>query len=269
MTSLPPSLSKQQWDAIATIIACDQADTSNLERRSGAFTQPCLQKCKHYAKFLSGSTRREADTIFWGLFVFVFILLGFSSVTYARAIKKVELPEAEVEGLEDGARFRAYQRRIRLRCLWIGMGCSVLSVISVATEAFAGMSIAFCDGEDLMFFYWGFWSLTQIGSVIAMFGVAVNEYGLLVDIERPPWGVALGTPVLVIAAIQHLVHEITKSLFYQAKEEVKVRRASRVEARSIAASLEISRTLEAEPESSDASLRNASTGTENNEKREP
>jgi hypothetical protein len=54
-----------------------------------------------------------------------------------------------------------------------------------------------------MMLYWGFWSLVQIGSFIAILGIVLNQaYGLQNRVE-PPWATALGTPVLVIAALGH------------------------------------------------------------------
>jgi hypothetical protein len=70
-------------------------------------------------------------------------------------------------------------------------------------EAFAAFSIQFCDGEDLMMLYWGFWTLIQVGSLIAIFGIMLNQWYSLEEKEHPPWSVALGTPVLVIAALGH------------------------------------------------------------------
>jgi len=70
-------------------------------------------------------------------------------------------------------------------------------------EAFAAFSIQFCDGEGLMMLYWGFWTLIQVGSLIAIFGIMLNQWYSLGDKEHPPWNVALRTPVLVIAALGH------------------------------------------------------------------
>lgn len=76
-------------------------------------------------------------------------------------------------------------------------------MVTVIMEAFAAFSIQFCDGEDLMMLYWGFWTLIQVGSLIAIFGIMLNQWYSLREKELPPWNVALGTPVLVIAALGH------------------------------------------------------------------
>lgn len=52
-----------------------------------------------------------------------------------------------------------------------------------------------------MMLYWGFWSVLQVGSNIAIFGVMLQFWIVLGDVETPSWAVALGTPVLVFAAL--------------------------------------------------------------------
>jgi len=52
-----------------------------------------------------------------------------------------------------------------------------------------------------MMLYWAFWTLIQGGSLIAIFSVVLNQWYDLREKEHPPWNVALGTTVLVIAAI--------------------------------------------------------------------
>lgn len=58
--------------------------------------------------------------------------------------------------------------------------------------------------------YWGFWSVLQVGSNIAILGVMVQFWIVLGDIETPSWAVALGTPVLVFAAIGFGVRHVFK-----------------------------------------------------------
>jgi hypothetical protein len=53
-------------------------------------------------------------------------------------------------------------------------------------------------------FYWSFWTLIQVGSLIAILGISVSQGYCLVGKEGPPWNVALGTPVLVLAALGHV-----------------------------------------------------------------
>jgi len=84
-------------------------------------------------------------------------------------------------------------------------------------EAFAAFSIQFCDGEDLMMLYWGFWTLIQVGSLIAIFGIMLNQWYSLREKEHPPWNVALGTPVLVIVALGHAWQSSVKTAWQKWK----------------------------------------------------
>lgn len=83
--------------------------------------------------------------------------------------------------------------------------CAMLAIVASVMEALACLTLQFCDGEDLVQFYWSFWALLQIGSVIALIGLAVYHIYSLNDKDHPPWMVALGTPVLVIAGLGHLI----------------------------------------------------------------
>lgn len=44
------------------------------------------------------------------------------------------------------------------------------------------------------------WGIIQIGTLIAIFGVTFHQWASLREQEPPPWNIALGTPILVIAA---------------------------------------------------------------------
>jgi hypothetical protein len=83
--------------------------------------------------------------------------------------------------------------------------CAVLAVISTIVEAFAVLALEYCDGENLTQFYWAFWGLIQVGACIALIGLAVYHIRSLNDKDHPPWMIALGTPVLVIAGLGHLL----------------------------------------------------------------
>lgn len=61
-----------------------------------------------------------------------------------------------------------------------------------------------------MMLYWGFWSVLQVGSNIAIFGVMLNLWIVLGDVETPSWAVALGTPVLVFAALGFVFRALWK-----------------------------------------------------------
>lgn len=91
--------------------------------------------------------------------------------------------------------------------MWASL-CLALSLSATVIECFALFNIEYCDGEDLMQLYWGFWSVLQVGSNIAILGVMVQFWIVLGDVETPSWAVALGTPVLVFAAIGFIFRAI-------------------------------------------------------------
>ena len=88
--------------------------------------------------------------------------------------------------------------------------CLVLSATATVFECFAAFNIEYCEGEDLMQLYWGFWSVMQVGSNIAIMGVMLQFWIVLGDHETPSWAVALGTPVLVFAALGFVLRAIGK-----------------------------------------------------------
>lgn len=83
---------------------------------------------------------------------------------------------------------------------------SVVSVVAIVMEVFALMALQFCDGEDLMPLYWSTWTMLQVGALIAIFGILLSVFNGLRGNKNPPWALALGTPVLVVAGIGHAVH---------------------------------------------------------------
>lgn len=83
-------------------------------------------------------------------------------------------------------------------------------MVCTVFEVFALFNIEYCDGEDLMQLYWGFWSVLQVGSNIAIFGVMLQLWIVLGNVQTPSWAVALGTPVLVFAALGWIAREIAK-----------------------------------------------------------
>lgn len=99
----------------------------------------------------------------------------------------------------------------------IVMLCFTISVICVILECFAAFNIQFCDGEDLIQLYWGFWSILQVGSLIAIVGVILQFWIILSGVGTPPWAVALGTPVLVFAALGWILKYTFKGAWKKAR----------------------------------------------------
>lgn len=88
-------------------------------------------------------------------------------------------------------------KQSQLKCFVVSTVCVCIYAVSVVIEAFAGLTLAFCHKEDLIFMYWGLFFLLSIGSFIATLGVALS----IVYTKNPPWNVPLGTPVLVFAYV--------------------------------------------------------------------
>lgn len=134
-------------------------------------------------------------------------------VTILTAARSNGLTEVQrsLPAVEANSPFRRRRvRRLRTHYLSIVSLCFVFSATCTVLEVFVLFNIEFCDGEDLMQLYWGFWSILQVGSNIAILGVMVQLWIVLGNVQTPSWAVALGTPVLVFAAIGWLFREISK-----------------------------------------------------------
>ncbi|KAH8661511.1 hypothetical protein BGZ60DRAFT_433325 [Tricladium varicosporioides] len=168
---------------------------------TGKFTEKDTQRCAHYARFMKHLSLTQANTIFWTLFVLTLALMCVSSIQHHKSIRindlEKNLPAEEVASPK-------YRRKVvDQRRFYLGVAgfCFLLAIVCVVMECFALFNIQYCDGEDLTQLYWGFWSILQVGSLIAIFGVMVQFWIVLQNVETPSWAVALGTPVLVFAAL--------------------------------------------------------------------
>ncbi|KAK4132599.1 hypothetical protein BT67DRAFT_384971 [Trichocladium antarcticum] len=154
--------------------------------------------CEHYAAFAAHLDRRSFDFIYWFLFVGVIGMLFLSSWKYSGDLEKVR-----VQGHEPGS--AGYKKRMR-RCMIVCGAYAAVSIVAVVMEVYALLALQFCDGEDLMSLYWSTWTMMQVGSLIAIFGILLSVTNSLRGNQNPPWALALGTPVLVVAGIGHAVH---------------------------------------------------------------
>ncbi|CZS95019.1 uncharacterized protein RAG0_04824 [Rhynchosporium agropyri] len=177
---------------------------------TGKFSEINAAQCKHYARFLRNLTLSEANGIFWILFAFVLLMMCISSLQHHKSIALTERDKSLPPRLVNSTRHKLKNRRARVRMLSIASLCLILSATAAVVECFALFNIEFCDGEDLMQLYWGFWSVLQVGSIIAILGVMVQFWIVLGDVETPSWAVALGTPVLVFAALGFVLRAIWK-----------------------------------------------------------
>jgi hypothetical protein len=217
---------------------------------TGKFSEKDPARCAHYAGFLAGLSLTEANLLFWLLFLSVgsfqiptqaillmivllislqvLILLCIASVQHHKSIA-LSLEEKELPLNRKAAKKRRNKiRRLRLHYLSIASLCAVLSFVCTIFEVFALFSVEFCGGEDLMMLYWGFWSVLQVGSNIAILGVMLQFWIVLGDVETPSWAVALGTPVLVFAALGFVL----KSLWAKAWNRCRGRRGGDIESQT-------------------------------------
>lgn len=72
-----------------------------------------------------------------------------------------------------------------LKCMAICAGYAAVSVVAVVMEVYALMALQFCDGEDLMPLYWSTWTMMQVGSLIAIFGIMLAMFNSLRGRKNP------------------------------------------------------------------------------------
>lgn len=164
-----------------------------------------VEKCQHYGRFLSQLDRPAAEGLYWILFSLVIILLFACSWNYGRMMEKIE-------GL--GTENRRRQRLLH-KSFWaaiigglIACGCGFLA-------AFTLLTLQFCDEEPLASLYWSTWTVLVVGGIVAIFGISLHIRHLIKSRRPPPWALALGTPVLVVAGLGH---------YFQGKISSKARR---------------------------------------------
>ncbi|KAH8125856.1 hypothetical protein FP744_10009136 [Trichoderma asperellum] len=166
------------------------------------------QLCKQYAQFASDLDRWHFKIIYWFMFVLNLMILFIASWTYTKGQEAIELYSHEP------------QRRSRslVKYMLMCLGCVIVSTAIVIMEAFALLALQFCDGENLISLYWSTWTMTQVGSLIAMMGIILAMAHSLRNRRHPPWALALGTPVLVTAGLLHLIHDCIMKRINKIKE---------------------------------------------------
>ncbi|KAK3900299.1 hypothetical protein C8A05DRAFT_45826 [Staphylotrichum tortipilum] len=164
---------------------------------AGGFDPVDPARCKHYAAFAAHLDRRSFDFLYWFLFATVIAMLFLASWRYSRALESINTHSHPPSS-------PAY-RRTMTRCMAVCGAYAAVAVVAVVMEVYALMALQFCDGEDLMPLYWSTWAMMQVGSVMAIFGVVMAGWNGVRG-GGPPWALALGTPVLVVAGIGHAVH---------------------------------------------------------------
>ncbi|KAI2464565.1 hypothetical protein F4781DRAFT_67456 [Annulohypoxylon bovei var. microspora] len=180
----------------------------------GQFSPKDPLRCSHYAQFAAHLDRRHFDGIYWTFFFLVVFVLFVASWIYQSVMRYREKPEY----CED-----TFRRKLKVSLAW----CTALFLIAailLVFEVFSLLALQFCDGEDLMSLYWSTWTMLQLGSEIAILGINLALWHQLCNVRQPLWALALGTPVLVVAGLGHLIHLAFRIFYKKAKES---RRASR------------------------------------------
>jgi hypothetical protein len=124
-----------------------------------------------------------------------------------RAFKKEE--KNRQDGLSSWAAFdlaeQKHHQSAKICCCW----AAVLLAVAIAADAIqvlAIIALQHCHHEALLGLYWPVWTLLGLGSSIAMAGVVLSQIYGLQQHELPPFGTALGTPVLVVCSIGHYIY---------------------------------------------------------------
>ncbi|KAK7743489.1 hypothetical protein SLS53_004023 [Cytospora paraplurivora] len=152
-----------------------------------------MENCRYYARFMSKLQRPAAEGLYWSLFAFLLILLFTASWRFGRTTERIE---------ELRARDRERVRLLR-HCFWFCLGCGFISLVVVVMEAFVIMALQFCDGEPIVSLYWATWTMLSVGGLIAIWGICLHVRHMITGKKHPPWALALGTPVLVVAGLGH------------------------------------------------------------------
>jgi hypothetical protein len=152
--------------------------------------------------------RWQFKSIYWSMFITNLFVLFLGSWLFTKGQDAFQsLGRDSPKGL----------KRLKQH-MFLCMGLVAVSMVIVVMEAFALLALEFCDGEDLMSLYWSSWMMTQVGSLIAIVGIVLAMLHSLWDRRHPPWALALGTPVLVIAGIMNLLHDCTKRRLKQMRK---------------------------------------------------
>lgn len=76
-------------------------------------------------------------------------------------------------------------RRMMKQCMLVCAMYAIVSIVAVVMEVFVLMALQFCDGEDLMALYWSTWTVMQIGSLIAIFGILLAVFHTIQGRKHP------------------------------------------------------------------------------------
>lgn len=149
--------------------------------------------CEHYGDFFHTVPRPQAEATFWIFFVAVLFFLFAASWRFGRVVERTE-------GMKVGNPVR---QALVYRCFYYALMSGFLSTTIAVLEVFVLLTLQFCDGEPLSSLYWSVWTVLQVGAVVAIFGITLHVRHMIKGRKNPPWALALGTPVLVVAGLGH------------------------------------------------------------------
>lgn len=153
-----------------------------------------MENCRYYARFMSKLPRPVAEGLYWGFFTLLLLLLFTASWRFGRVTERIK----ELSPRDDRER-----ERLLKHCFWFCFGCGTAALVVVFIETFVTMALQFCDGEPLIGLYWATWTMLQVGGLIAIWGICLHIRHMITGKKHPPWALALGTPVLVVAGLGH------------------------------------------------------------------
>lgn len=151
--------------------------------------------CLQYGSFMHAVKRPAAEAMYWLFFFTVLFLLFGSSWRFGRVIERTETLRPD----------SPQRQKLIVRCYWISVVAGLLSLGITVLECFVLMTLQFCDQEPLASLYWSTWTVLQVGAVVAILGIALHTRHMIRGRRPPPWALALGTPVLVVAGLGHYV----------------------------------------------------------------
>ncbi|KAK1757463.1 hypothetical protein QBC47DRAFT_296789 [Echria macrotheca] len=189
---------------------------------AGGFSPIDEQRCIHYAAFASHLDRKSFDAIYWILFFVNILILFIASWQYSH-------DHEAAKDVPPGT--REYKHRM-MNCMYRCLAYFSASVVCIVMEVYALLALQFCDGEDLMSLFWATWTMLQLGSLVAIGGIILAVYNNIRGNKNPPWALALGTPVLVVAGIGHAFNMSMRKRV----ERVRVRGRSRSRRRTVSVS---------------------------------
>lgn len=174
-------------------------------------------QCANYAKFMHTLERPAAEALYWTFFTVVLLFLFAASWRYGRVMERVEhMRQGDWE-----------RQHLIYRCFYVSIAFGVVGLSITILEAFVLLALQFCDQEPLSSLYWSTWTVLQVGAVVAMFGITLHVRHMIKGRRHPPWALALGTPVLVVAGLGHYFQGKLKKKANDIKSNMSTRSISR------------------------------------------